>query len=55
MAEAVGEALKTRGVAVPGDHQRKRLLDVVRVDELAQGVGLQFLASPAQQLLPRPG
>ena len=53
MAVAVGEVLQVRRVPAAGEHERKRLLYVVGMDELVHGTRHQLLAAPAQRLLPR--
>ena len=52
VAVAGREVLDLGGVAVAGPHRAEQLLGVVGVDEVGHRTRLQFLASPAEQLLP---
>ena len=52
VAVAGGEVLDLGGVAAAGAHRAEQLLGVVGVHELGDRPRLQFLARPAEQLLP---
>ena len=52
MAVAGGEVLDLGGMPAAGTHRAEQLLGILRMDEVGHGPRLEFLARPAQQLLP---